>query len=354
MKIAIIATGHEVVAGDILNTNTQKIAYDLSSNGLNILTHVACRDDINEILDALFFLKSYDVIITIGGLGPTCDDMTRFAVAQHLGLELVEHSKAQAHLTEHLKKSTSMSIESRKQETLFPPKTILLDNPFGAALGAWIEEKKQIIVMLPGPPRECFPMWENHVLPKLLKKTTPMLPWMRWLVFGIPEAALIDDLDVLLQHIPHQLGYRCAMPYVEIKVWAEEVYRHEVQLILDKYCQDKQLLKNEKASDALKTYLQNHSVKFSIKDNLTGGLLEALLMTPEVYTKISFREEYSLHFNLSGLHDYWHQIESKQHLACFFQIGEYLEKYEPLSRSYFLPHYALEWSCYVILKYLQR
>ncbi len=59
------------------------------------------------------------------------------------------------------------------------------------------------------------------------------------------------------------------------------------------------------------------------------------LMSPSMYNKLSFREEYALHFNISGLHDYWHQIEPKSHVACFFQIGEHLDKYEPSSRSAF-------------------
>lgn len=354
LKIAILATGHEVVSGDILNTNTQKIAYDLSSNGLDIVTHVSCRDVLDEMCSALEFLATNDVIITIGGLGPTCDDITRFAVAKYLKLELLDNPIAHKHLIEFQKKSTALNIQNRKQETLFPQNALLLNNPFGTAMGAWIQMQYQTIILLPGPPRECLPMWEQQVLPKLLAKVSSGLTWMRWLVFGIPEAALIDDLDALLKDIPHELGYRCSLPYVEIKVQADDIYRADIQLILDKYCMDKQLLKNEKASDTLKSYLKDKSLQFSIKDSLTGGLLESMLMTPDLYHKLSFREEYALHFNLSGLHDYWHQIEPKSHLACFFQIGEHLEKYEPHSRSAFLPHYAMEWACFCILKYFNR
>ncbi len=158
----------------------------------------------------------------------------------------MENPIAQKHLTEYQKKSTVLNIQNRKQETLFPQNALLLDNPFGTAMGAWIEAHHQTIIMLPGPPRECLPMWEQEVLPKLLARVTAGLPWMRWLVFGIPEAALIDDLDALLKDIPHELGYRCSMPYVEIKVQADAPYRADIQLILDKYCQDKQLLKMKK------------------------------------------------------------------------------------------------------------
>ncbi len=65
LKISILATGHEVVAGDILNSNTQKVAYDLSSHGLEVVTHFSCRDVLEEMLAALEFLANNDVIITM-------------------------------------------------------------------------------------------------------------------------------------------------------------------------------------------------------------------------------------------------------------------------------------------------
>lgn len=68
-KIAILATGNEVVYGDTLNTNTHKIAGSLSENGLNILTHVSCCDDLDAMQKAFAYLKDHQIIITIGGWG---------------------------------------------------------------------------------------------------------------------------------------------------------------------------------------------------------------------------------------------------------------------------------------------
>ncbi len=354
MKIAILSTGHEIVAGEVLNTNAKQIAYDLSSHGLEVVTHLSCRDIEDEMLAALDYLSVYDMIITIGGLGPTCDDITRFAVAKYLKLKLTEHPKAYEHLVEYQQKVSTLKIENRKQETLFPHDAILLDNPNGTAMGAWINHQKQVLVMLPGPPRECLPMWENYVLPVILEQYPSGQNWLRWLCFGIPEAALITDLDALLQNHPHELGYRAFLPYVEVKVKADEPHRSQIEGLLNTYFKDKQLLGNEIASHALKKFLLEKNVQLSIRDHLTGGFLEAALMEPRLYSKLSFHQEHPLHFNLSGLHDFWHQIEPMSHVACFFQIGEVLQKYEPSSRSQNLPKYAMEWAAFSLLKYLEN
>jgi nicotinamide-nucleotide amidase len=354
LQIAILATGHEVVAGEVLNTNTQKIAYDLSSQGLDISTHMACRDVLDEMLLALDSLSNHEIIITIGGLGPTCDDITRFAVAKHLKLDLVEHDKAQKHIHQYLKHHSFIPIENRKQECLFPADAKLLDNPNGTALGAWIEKNKKIIVMLPGPPRECLPMWEHFVLPELIKRMPASMPWLRWLAFGSPEAALINDLDDLLKDKPHELGYRCSMPYVEVKVKTDDAYREGIILELDQFFKDKQLLKNQIASLALKAYLHEKSINLSICDQLTGGLLEAQIMTPELFKRVSFHEKKPMHFSLSGLHDFWHQLPDMNHLGCFMQIKDTLLRYDPIIKSKHLPHYAMEWAAFVILQYLEK
>ncbi|HBB53866.1 MAG TPA: hypothetical protein DCZ80_08195 [Legionellales bacterium] len=354
VRISIIATGHEVVAGEVLNSNTQKIAYDLSSQGLEITTHMACRDVLDEILFSLNCLSKHDVIITIGGLGPTCDDITRFAVAKFLQMELVEHEKAKKHLQQYLKHQSLIPIENRKQECLFPVDAHLLDNPNGTAMGAWIAKNKQMIVMLPGPPRECLPMWENFVLPELIKRIPASPPWLRWLVFGIPEAGLISDLDKILKGIPHELGYRCSMPYVEVKVKTDEAHREMLISQLDQFFKDKQLLKNQSASQALKAYLHEKPLSFSISDQLTGGLLEAQIMTPELYSRISFHDKRAMHFCLSGLHDFWHQLPEMKHLGCFMQIKDTLLRYDPVIKSKHLPHYAMEWAAFCILQYLEK
>lgn len=347
MKIAILATGNEVVDGETLNTNAQKFAYDLSSNGLKVITHLSCRDVLEEMTAALTFLADHDIIITIGGLGPTCDDITRFAVAKHVNLPLIEHQKARDHLINFKKKEVNINIENRRQEALFPESAVLLDNENGTALGAWIKHNNKSIIMLPGPPRECMPMWKNQILPELMLNTKEQA-WRRWLVFDTPESVLSVNLEAMLAGKNYDLGFRCSTPYVEVKLKADST----TEALINNYLHSQQLLGQQFASNVLKKQLLTTNISLSIKDNLTGGLLESWLMEPDLYKKVSFHEEREIHVNLSGLHDFWHKIEPMEHLTCFLQIGDYLQKYAPSSRSKNLPLYAKEWAAYAIIKYL--
>ena len=131
MTIALLATGNEIVEGDILNTNCQELAHSLHSEGLAPSMHMACSDSEEDILDCLQFLAARpDVMIITGGLGPTSDDRTRFALSRFLGLPLLVFSSALEHLQKILRHSALAMTSSNKQQALFPKSAILLPNPF--------------------------------------------------------------------------------------------------------------------------------------------------------------------------------------------------------------------------------
>src|SRR5262249_55359345 len=120
-KIAILATGDELTTGDILNTNGQIIAQTLKDHGFLMGMHVIASDDENEITEAInFLLHDHPILITIGGLGPTSDDRTRFALSRAINQPLVFNEASWNHITSRL---TSLHLhvhEANKQQALFP------------------------------------------------------------------------------------------------------------------------------------------------------------------------------------------------------------------------------------------
>ena len=103
MTIAFLATGDELIHGDTLNTNAHAMAHTLSSEGLQLGVQLTCSDNEAEIVRCLKFLADkHDIIIVIGGLGPTTDDLTRFALAQFTGDVLVQHQEALTHIQNRL------------------------------------------------------------------------------------------------------------------------------------------------------------------------------------------------------------------------------------------------------------
>src|SRR5690242_8233045 len=89
-KIALLATGDEIIHGDILNSNTQEIAAQLFNHGISVGTHMTVPDNMTEIETAIqFLLKTHRGLIITGGLGPTSDDLTRYALSHAIANPLV-------------------------------------------------------------------------------------------------------------------------------------------------------------------------------------------------------------------------------------------------------------------------
>ena len=110
------------------------------------------------------------MMITIGGLGPTSDDRTRFAIAKVIDQELAFSERAWQHIQDRFTGMHLQLSNSNKQQCLFPINAELLPNPHGTALGAKINNGEKTLYMLPGPPRECLPMFNDFVLPELIKQ----------------------------------------------------------------------------------------------------------------------------------------------------------------------------------------
>ena len=359
-KIAILATGNEVVYGDTLNTNTHKIAGSLSENGLNILTHVSCCDDLDAMQKAFAYLKDHQIIITIGGLGPTSDDLTRFAVAHFLNEELVVHEQAIRHINSYLAPRNQAFSPLHQQEALFPKKAKLLNNPTGTALGAWIETASHVVVMLPGPSNQCTDIWEESVLPRLKKKLKKDRPWIKWRLFATLEADIAPLLEEALKAYDVQIGYRIEMPYLEIKVKPSSQQERDVRRLLDKLLGPFVITPDlRRASVALKAHLMAHPMELSMEDKLTGGLLESSLSCPTLYPYLSFRAQKSNHIVLTGLNDYWEMKKSGVEISFHLQghlndkvlESHYTPRYSGWAGPY-APHFALEWACATILHFL--
>ena len=121
MTVALLATGDEIIHGDTLNTNSFHLAQILSSEGLSLGLQLVCSDKESEINDCLHFLATqHDLIIITGGLGPTSDDRTRFALAHFLNTDLSNSQLLLEHIKNRLKLSPDKLNPGNKQQALFP------------------------------------------------------------------------------------------------------------------------------------------------------------------------------------------------------------------------------------------
>ena len=217
-KVGFVATGDELTQGDILNTNGQAMAHKVHSLGLSIGQHVITNDDEDEIIAALRYqLAHHDIIILSGGLGPTSDDKTRFALAKCIGKELIFNEANWKQIVARLSKYNRLIGDHNRQQALFPENASILNNPNGTAAGCSVEYHGKTIFMLPGPPSECLPMFKDYVLPALEKLSSTQYR-LKYFLTGASEGDIAAKLDAAVAHLDCRTGYRCNKPDLEFKL----------------------------------------------------------------------------------------------------------------------------------------
>lgn len=155
----VIAVGSELLGTAKLDTNSLFIAGQLGRLGIELKAKSVVGDDRERLADVLRnALTRADLVILTGGLGPTDDDLTREAVADVLGLELVEDPAITARIRQRFERRGMSMPEVNRRQAMVHRGARVLPNPNGSAPGILIETNGRMVVLLPGPPRELQPM----------------------------------------------------------------------------------------------------------------------------------------------------------------------------------------------------
>jgi len=351
MSIALLATGDELIQGDTLNTTSHAIAHSLNSEGLPLGLHVACGDKEHQLVDCLEFLsKNHAIIILTGGLGPTSDDLTRFALARFLNISLIEYPQAIEHIQARLTRANLSMNAGNRQQAFFPPDATLLPNPHGTAMGCYCTINEKLFILLPGPPRECLPMFNQYVLPVLQQTQHHEKQLLKWRLFGVAEGEIAQILDEALVNSGCETGYRLETPYVEFKVRCHAAQIAMVRQIIEPLVKAHVIAPpEEKASERLRALIAQLPEPIVIIDDATGGLLQMLLQHPENYQKAMFHEneEIRLRFHVSGLEEYWlkHAGNGKTQIKIDYESEKEhgSEVHQIPYRSPLVIDYAAEW-----------
>jgi nicotinamide-nucleotide amidase len=199
MNAEIIAVGTELLLGDIVNTNASFIAQKLASLGISVFFQTVVGDNAERIKTA--YKNAFDradVVITTGGLGPTDDDITKESAAEYFGRRLVLHEPSLKRIEEYFRTQNFTITESNKKQAYIIEGGREIPNDHGTAPGCVFEENGHMIIMLPGPPKENAPMFENYVMPVLAEKTGTTFVSRRLRVCGVGESAAETMLKGLI------------------------------------------------------------------------------------------------------------------------------------------------------------
>ncbi len=191
----IIAVGSELLTPEKTDTNSLWLTEKLIGIGVEVKLKTIVGDDEIRLEDAIRdALKRSDVVITTGGLGPTEDDVTRQVSARAAGRELVYHDELESELRERFRRWGREMPEINKRQAYVIDGAKILPNPNGSAVGMMLVDGGKHLVVLPGPPRELKPMFENFVLDSLKAVSGNIVVKRRILrVSGMGESA-VDEL----------------------------------------------------------------------------------------------------------------------------------------------------------------
>ncbi len=235
-RIGFIATGSELISGEILNTNGQTMSQVLLKHGAHLGEHLTIDDLEENLIAGIQFLSSrHSAIIITGGLGPTSDDRTRFALASFLGLELFHHEESWNRILKRFELRNRLPTGNNKIQALFPEKAVIFPNQNGTADACLVRDPKdpsRLFFLLPGPPSECLPLFEEHVFP-LLKQHgyTSEKRLYRWILEGVSESIIAEKLEPLAKQYQLEIAYRASKPLLHIKLFLGP--EHPIQEIID-------------------------------------------------------------------------------------------------------------------------
>ena len=226
VKIEILNTGSELLLGTTQNTHAAWIGGELLSLGLRVSRQTAVPDGA-PILEALGeSIRRADAVIVTGGLGPTSDDVTREAVAELLGIELIEDEAALRSLEAFFAHRGRPMAAANLKQAMVPVGADVLPNPNGTAPGIYLPPRlcgvhRCAVFLLPGPPRELKPMFHGEVVPRLRalagETDTGCMRVMKFT--GIGESDFHEGVDEQLAAVPGlEVGYCARIAELDLRL----------------------------------------------------------------------------------------------------------------------------------------
>ena len=206
MITEIISVGTEILLGNIVNTNSAYLSEKCAQLGLTVYYQTVVGDNKQRMKDTIHTaVQRSDVVILTGGLGPTKDDLTKEVAAEVMGLVLVEdaHSKEllEAYMQGYKGNDPQRRItENNYKQILVPEGALVLDNHNGTAPGLIIEKNQKIMILLPGPPNELIPMFEEAVYPYLREKQPEIIYSQMIKICSIGESQVADEISDLIEN----------------------------------------------------------------------------------------------------------------------------------------------------------
>lgn len=239
MQAVIISIGDEILNGTTLNTNASWIALQIQPLGINTQEVLSISDNHTHILAALNrYMGNVDVIFITGGLGPTKDDITKYALCEFFESQLVFHEDIYLKLKHAFEKRNFPFAESNRSQAMYPHNCVLLKNSMGSAQGMWFEKNNTVVLSMPGVPFEMKAIMQEQALNKI--QTTFQLPVIinsYLMTSGMGESWIAQQIEEIENSLPPyiSLAYLPSPCVVKLRLTAKGTNRNLLQTETDKF-----------------------------------------------------------------------------------------------------------------------
>lgn len=286
MKAEIITVGTELLLGQTLDTNSQLISQYLNEWGVDVTFRQTVGDNKQRLQTAFkLALSRADMVVLSGGLGPTEDDLTKEIVSQVLGISLLRDSSAIEKIRLHFEQGHRKIAENNWQQADYLEGGYPLENKEGLAVGSYWEQKGKIVVLLPGPPKECQSILEGALRSQMLERFKGQkVLYSRYIhLYGIGESEVASRLrDLIHQQSDPTIALYAKPTEVCIRLStkassqeeADEIFKSPAQIIQKAlsqfiYAEGKSTSLAKKAMKLL----QEKDLSLAVAESLTGGLM---------------------------------------------------------------------------------
>jgi len=282
-RYELLTLGDELLLGLTANGHLTFIGAQLGRRGVLLQRNVTITDEADAI--AAQFQESWaraDVVITTGGLGPTCDDRTREVLAMALGQQLILDPVIEQAITDRFAKiNRKMTPNNLKQAYRFERGEVL-PNANGTAPGLWVEQDGKVLIMLPGPPNELQPMFTEQVVPRLakLRLLSESEAYVQIRTAGVGESMLETRFQEIFSRYPalsiaycaHQGQVDCRVSSPD-KTYGMEKLRSIAQECATLLGDDFVCFGHDSLAKVVADQLKGSGRTLAVAESCTGGLL---------------------------------------------------------------------------------
>jgi nicotinamide-nucleotide amidase len=289
-KAVLITIGDEILSGNTIDTNSNFIAAELKSIGIQVTQIFTISDEIAIIKNTLkTAFEIGDLVITTGGLGPTRDDKTKKALAEYFNDEIAVDEATFNHLKNYMERRGRLDILERNREQAFvPTKSVVFQNHFGTAPCMMMEQDGKLCFSLPGVPYEVKPLIRDQIIPYLKEKFNLYYIHTRIVsVVGIPESILADIIEEWELALPENLAlsYLPVGTRVKLRLTAsgdneaalKQQAEDEIQKLLPLVGDHVIAVSEDKIEKILAEMLNDRKLTISTAESCTGGELARMI-----------------------------------------------------------------------------